>query len=274
MDGDVVSQLRRALHSGDGELMVAAVAAVGSAGACSWSARWSSPPSIATRPARKGWAAVVWRRFSGARGRLGTRSLPTPSRKPWAGATAADELIDLPVEVEGIAELLDAGSGSSGGRIDLLTGEVWPEEAFDESMTGVAAADEDEDEDEDRWLVVWPAGSRAAFRDMADFAASRIDTELAARLEVALDGRGAFRRFKNVLLDWPEDREEWFTLAEDRSRGRARAWLADNGYRAHPVRPTGSTMHGDGLHGCDCCRTAGPRAGGHHQQRSRRLLCR
>jgi Uncharacterised protein family (UPF0158) len=54
---------------------------------------------------------------------------------------------------------------------------------------------------------------------------------LIARLEVAIDGRGAFRRFKNVLFDWPDDREEWFAFSDERRRGRAREWLADVGYR-------------------------------------------
>jgi hypothetical protein len=42
--------------------------------------------------------------------------------------------IELPVDLEGLAGLLDAGAASSGGRVDLLTGEVWPEETFDESF--------------------------------------------------------------------------------------------------------------------------------------------
>jgi hypothetical protein len=72
---------------------------------------------------------------------------------------------------------------------------------------------------------------------MADFAAMRTDPGLVNRLEVALDGRGAFGRFKHVLADWPEDRQDWFAFSDDRRRGRARARLADAGYRARPSRP-------------------------------------
>jgi hypothetical protein len=66
---------------------------------------------------------------------------------------------------------------------------------------------------------------------MADFAAMRTDPGLVNRLEVALDGRGAFGRFKRVLADWREHRQDWFAFSDDRRRGRARAWLADAGYR-------------------------------------------
>jgi hypothetical protein len=74
--------------------------------------------------------------------------------------------------------------------------------------------------------------SGAAYRDMVDFAETRTDARLAGMLEVVLDGRGAFRRFKNVLFDWPEDCQEWFVLSDDRRSGRARAWLVGAGYRA------------------------------------------
>jgi hypothetical protein len=75
---------------------------------------------------------------------------------------------------------------------------------------------------------------------MVDFAESRQDRRLVGMLQVAIDGPGAFRRFKNVLSDRPEDREAWFAFSEDRRRGRARAWLADAGYRAvfRPLDPS------------------------------------
>jgi hypothetical protein len=57
-------------------------------------------------------------------------------------------------------------------------------------------------------------------------------------LTVALDGRGAFRRFKDVLQDWPEERELYFRFSDERRRGRAREWLADQDYRPIP-RPRG-----------------------------------
>jgi len=142
-------------------------------------------------------------------------------------ASDAEALRELAVDLEQLADLIDAGPDSAGGRLDLTTGEVWPEFAFEDTFT----KDEDADEDPDRWLHVWPSGSRRAYEDMVDFTATRESGRLCARLESALGGRGAFRRFKDVLMDWPEDREDWFMFSEDRSRGRAREWLADVGYR-------------------------------------------
>jgi hypothetical protein len=57
------------------------------------------------------------------------------------------------------------------------------------------------------------------------------DDRLARRLSNALGGRGAFRRFKDVLADTTDELEDWYAFSAERQRGRARFWLADAGYR-------------------------------------------
>ena len=64
----------------------------------------------------------------------------------------------------------------------------------------------------------------AALEQHADGAAE------AARLMIAISGRGAFRRFKDVLARWPGELDRWYAFSAERQRGRARAWLADAGY--------------------------------------------
>ncbi|MBC7632034.1 MAG: hypothetical protein H7290_11315 [Flavobacterium sp.] len=51
---------------------------------------------------------------------------------------------------------------------------------------------------------------------------------------VTLTGRGAFRRFKDQLPTWPDLLDRWHAFSEDRQRGRARAWLAAEGYGPAP----------------------------------------
>ncbi len=65
---------------------------------------------------------------------------------------------------------------------------------------------------------------------MERFIDTLTDPGLAELLTVAISGRGAFRRFKDVLWSRPEDAERWHAYSEDRSRGRARAWLAGQGF--------------------------------------------
>ena len=121
--------------------------------------------------------------------------------------------------------------GDVDGRLDRFTGEVWPAADIDYALdVGDEVIDVD---DPDRWLVIVPEGSRAGYDDMTDFIATLSDTTLIDRLERAIDGRGAFRRFRDTLATAPSEFTRWRRFAADRQRGRARGWLADRGYQPH-----------------------------------------
>ena len=78
-------------------------------------------------------------------------------------------------------------------------------------------------------------GSRSAYQDMVWFIEELDDPNLADRLTRAISGRGAFRRFKGTLVDRPDLMTQWYAFSGDRQRGRARSWLAAEGYT--PTRP-------------------------------------
>ena len=94
--------------------------------------------------------------------------------------------------------------------------------------------DSDDDPDPDRWLDVDSVGSRAAYQDMVDFTASLSDAAARNDLTHALDGRGAFRRFQSTLDRHEQHRVHWRVLSTERRAGRAREWLAEQGYDAIP----------------------------------------
>ncbi|MCV7194324.1 UPF0158 family protein [Mycolicibacterium brumae] len=143
--------------------------------------------------------------------------------EPLAGRVA-------PVDLETLAYLREGDPlESSGGYLDLVSGEAFNESAADEGMVGEDAAI-DVDEDPERWLWFPRAGGRDGWEDMAAFAARQRDAQLRERLERAIEGRGAFRRFRDVV-DQEGMAEQWFAYAEDRKQGRARQFLADEGIR-------------------------------------------
>ena len=109
---------------------------------------------------------------------------------------------------------------------------MWPQPAIEYAEETV-----DIDDDEERWLWVECEGSRAGYRDMELFIAAVDDTDQVNQLGIAIGGRGAFRRFKDQLSRWPEQLERWYAFSEDRQRGRARAWLAAEGYAPAPRQP-------------------------------------
>ena len=146
------------------------------------------------------------------------------------GAAPTPLLRPLTIDLEELAMVLEGDPVEGGGQIDLRTGEVWPQSAIE---YGIESGEEDEDfDDPDRWLSVHSEGSRAGYRDMEWFIADLEEPGVADRLSIAITGRGAFRRFKDVLSRWPELMERWHCFSEDRHRGRARSWLADQGYTA------------------------------------------
>jgi hypothetical protein len=68
-------------------------------------------------------------------------------------------------------------------------------------------------------------GQESGHRDMADFIASLDDNRLRALLDVTIRGKGAFRRFKDVLQEHPEQRERWFAFQKECVLRRIRRWL-------------------------------------------------
>jgi hypothetical protein len=76
-----------------------------------------------------------------------------------------------------------------------------------------------------RYLRVDPASSREQYRWMERFVASVADPALRDRLLVAIDGKGAFRRFKDVLLAFPAERERWFSYRSELLHFHIQTWL-------------------------------------------------
>jgi hypothetical protein len=79
--------------------------------------------------------------------------------------------------------------------------------------------------DKDRYLRVPHALPRDGFRDMERFTETVKDTVLHQLLNTAINGKGAFRRFKDVLHDYPQERERWFRFQADRVQQRVLEWL-------------------------------------------------
>jgi hypothetical protein len=76
-----------------------------------------------------------------------------------------------------------------------------------------------------RFLRVPTDESREAYRDMEDFIESVPDRRLQDRLARAIRGKGAFGRFKDVLVGVPAERERWLAFRDARMRGALDWWL-------------------------------------------------
>jgi len=149
------------------------------------------------------------------------------------GAGPALTLTPLAVDLEELANILEGDPVYGGGRIDRRTGEIWPQPAIDYAVE-MGDEDQGESESSEHWLRVECLGSVESYRDMEFFIGGVEDASEANPLTAAIDGRGAFRRFRDALDDWPEELDRWHAISEDRQRGRARVWLAERGYCVSP----------------------------------------
>ncbi|TAP39608.1 UPF0158 family protein [Arthrobacter sp. S39] len=166
---------------------------------------------------------LTWRGIAGDRV-LAADLLAGLRHEPLAGRVVPVDLDMLSIVLEGDPDL------STGGYLDLHAGHVYDETATDPMlMVGEDAAIEVEEEP-DRWLRLNRTGSRNGWHDMAAFAERQHDEALRERLERAIEGKGAFYRFRD-LLHGENLSEQWHAFSTDRQMGRAREFLADNGVR-------------------------------------------
>ena len=128
------------------------------------------------------------------------------------------------VDVAGVAEALGDTSSETAWWYDPASARI---EMRAPEWSGL---DDEDDDPEERGLVpIESQGSPAAYRDMVDFAAAVGDDRTARQLGRALAGRGAFRRFRDLLADFPTLSEPWRTYERACSERRAVGWLIDSG---------------------------------------------
>jgi len=132
-------------------------------------------------------------------------------------------MLDLQkVGLEDLCMALEDNSPTMEWWFDPEAGEAIPksEEESWEEFTEV---------DPERLVPIEPIPSYEAYRDMEDFVAAVGDPRARDLLTRAIAGRGAFRRFKDTLLEFPELREAWFSYHDARMRRRAIEWLVAEG---------------------------------------------
>lgn len=89
------------------------------------------------------------------------------------------------------------------------------------------------------FIRIEPASSREQYRWMERFVSSVADEPLRERLIISIDGKGAFRRFKDVLLAYPAERERWFSYRSELLHWHIHNWLREHQMEATSPPPWG-----------------------------------
>src|SRR5699024_1625453 len=136
----------------------------------------------------------------------------------------------LPVDLEELSDQLENSPQETlGGYLDLRAGTVYDEQMTDAGVVGEDMA-LDVDADPDRSPPIGPHGPQQRWQSLAAVPERTQDPTQRERSELAIDGKGAFRRFRALLED-EGLLDQWFPYTTDRRLGRARAWLAVEGIR-------------------------------------------
>ena len=128
--------------------------------------------------------------------------------------------------------------------LDPRTGQV----AFWTSDTGIDGENPVDIDDLDL-IPIDPIPSYVWYQDVADFAEGISDDTAGRRLATALQGRGAFHRFKNQIYEYhPELISPWHALRDVRAQRRAQ-----QGQRHRDAASQRAAQRfGKGLHGASC----------------------
>ena len=139
------------------------------------------------------------------------------------------EVISISDEERGLLERIYASS------CDEQTQKVDWEAAFQEEHVPdwqrerLREADRIEADLGTRLIAIPSESSHEGYRDMEAFIVTVRSPSLQEQLERAISGRGAFRYFKDVLLDYPAERERWFQFKRERLHQRVLDWLESQG---------------------------------------------
>ena len=115
--------------------------------------------------------------------------------------------------------------------INPKTGEIvyWSAETGIDGQTPIDLDDLDPD-----LISIDPLPSWIWYQDMADFADTITDERVGRRLARAIQGKGAFRRFKDELnYEYRDLLPVWYAFSDVRGKRRAVEWLADHSLIDH-----------------------------------------
>lgn len=153
--------------------------------------------------------------------------MPTETLPEASTGTGAQDCKDVPIEWEALEDAFENNAPEVHSYLHVPTGDVLRivDGVADPQMHARIAADTS-------YLRVEPVSSREQYRWMERYIPMVEDSELQEKLARAIDGKGAFRRFKDVLMTHGAEREKWFTFRSERLRIFMEAWLT-----AHSLSP-------------------------------------
>lgn len=136
-------------------------------------------------------------------------------------------LREVPVDWEALEDAFENNAPEVHSYLHLGSGEVLRlvDGVADPEMQARIVSDT-------QYFRIESVSSREQYRWMERFIQLVEEPHLRGELGHAIDGKGAFRRFKDVLMSHATERERWFTFRSERLKVFMEAWLT-----AHAIKP-------------------------------------
>lgn len=145
------------------------------------------------------------------------------------------EKIQLPIDLQELWAAFEDSSDDHRYYLDVQTGAV---------NLDIFDATEREELDEmvneaskERYRYLPNAESKIGYKDMKEFIETVKGAKLKEKLRIAIARSGAFKRFKNVLTSYPNEKERWFKFKDGKIMDHVNEWLEEEGIEIIPQKP-------------------------------------
>lgn len=145
------------------------------------------------------------------------------------------EKIQLPIDLQELCAAFEDSSDDHRYFLDLKTGGI--------TLDYLDAAEREEidemvdDASKERYRYLPIAESHVGYEDMKEYIENVKGSNLKEKLNIAISGSGAFRRFKDVLNSYPKEKERWFKFKNEKVLERVNEWLEEEGIEIIPPKP-------------------------------------
>lgn len=145
------------------------------------------------------------------------------------------EKIQLPIDLQELCAAFEDSSDDHRYYLDLKTGGI--------TLDFLDAAEREEldemvdEASKERYRYLPITESHESYEDMEEFIETVKGAHLKEKLNIAISGSGAFRRFKDVLNSYPKEKHRWFKIKDEKVIERVNEWLEDEGIEIIAKKP-------------------------------------
>jgi len=143
--------------------------------------------------------------------------------------------IQLPIALQELCNAFEDSSDEHRYFLDLETGGITLDFL---DATEREELDEMVDEaSKERYRYLPNEKSQVGYKDMKEFIETVKEAKLKEKLRIAIARSGAFKRFKNVLTSYPNEKEIWLKFKDGKIMDHVNEWLEEEGIEIIPQKP-------------------------------------